>query len=78
VIVMPSKVDTLAIGEAAKFLRVSVKTLQRWDEKEKLIAKRTKSDRRYYTRMQLADFVREHDQQWKPDRTAYFEKSDRS
>jgi len=33
----------------AELLNVSVKTLQRWDRDKILIAKRTPTDRRYYT-----------------------------
>ena len=33
----------------AELLNVSVKTLQRWDRDNILIAKRTPTDRRYYT-----------------------------
>ena len=35
--------------EFAKRLGISVKTLHRWDESEKLKAKRTLSNHRYYT-----------------------------
>ena len=38
---------------AAEFLGVSVKTLQRWDNDEKLIAFRSPTGRRYYTEEQL-------------------------
>lgn len=33
----------------AELLNVSVKTLQRWDREGILVAKRTPTDRRYYT-----------------------------
>ena len=36
-------------GEFAKLLNVSVKTLQRWDNDGTLKAKRTETNRRYYT-----------------------------
>lgn len=38
----------LTVGEAARMLGVSVKTLQRWDAGGKLIAQRTQSGRRLY------------------------------
>lgn len=43
----------LTIGEVAKRLNVSVKTLQRWDNNGKLVAYRNPSNRRYYTEEQL-------------------------
>jgi predicted site-specific integrase-resolvase len=72
---MTSKVDQLSVGVAAAFLRVSVRTLQRWDKDGALIAKRTDKNRRYYTREQLTEFVENHEKEWKPDRTSYYSKS---
>jgi predicted site-specific integrase-resolvase len=43
-------------SEFAELLNVSVKTLQRWDREEILIAKRTPTDRRYYTYEQYLEF----------------------
>lgn len=40
----------------AELLNVSVKTLQRWDREGVLIAKRTPTDRRFYTYDQYLDF----------------------
>ena len=40
----------------AELLNVSVKTLQRWDRDNILIAKRTPTDRRYYTYDQYLEF----------------------
>lgn len=40
----------------AELLNVSVKTLQRWDRDKVLIAKRTPTDRRYYTYDQYLEF----------------------
>ena len=40
----------------AELLNVSVKTLQRWDRDKILIAKRTPTDRRYYTYDQFLEF----------------------
>ena len=41
----------------AELLNVSVKTLQRWDRDGILTAKRTPTDRRYYTYDQYLDFI---------------------
>jgi predicted site-specific integrase-resolvase len=49
--------DTLTLGEAAKYIRRGAKTLQRWDREGLLVAGRTKTDRRVYTRAQLDEFV---------------------
>jgi len=43
----------IKIGEAAKILNVSVKTLQRWDKQGLLVAKRTPTNHRFYTMEQL-------------------------
>ncbi|SFU67865.1 MerR HTH family regulatory protein, partial [Clostridium sp. DSM 8431] len=40
----------------AELLGVSVKTLQRWDREDILKAKRTPTDRRYYTYDQYLEF----------------------
>lgn len=45
--------NTYTVSQAAEKLYVSVKTLQRWDREGKLVAKRTPSNRRYYTETQL-------------------------
>ena len=42
--------------EFAELLNVSVKTLQRWDRDKVLIAKRTPTDRRFYTYDQYLDY----------------------
>lgn len=47
--------------EFAKLLNVSVKTLQRWDRDKVLIAKRTLTDRRFYTVEQLQDYLKNSD-----------------
>lgn len=41
----------------AELLNVSVKTLQRWDRDKILVAKRTPTDRRYYTYDQYLEFI---------------------
>lgn len=40
----------------AELLNVSVKTLQRWDREWILVAKRTPTDRRYYTYDQYLEY----------------------
>ena len=47
--------------EFAKLLNVSVKTLQRWDRDKVLIAKRTLTDRRFYTEEQLQEYLKKSD-----------------
>ena len=47
--------------EFAELLNVSVKTLQRWDRDKILIAKRTLTDRRFYTEEQLQDYLKKSD-----------------
>ena len=47
--------------EFAKLLNVSVKTLQRWDRDKTLIAKRTPTDRRFYTEEQLQEYLKNSD-----------------
>ena len=44
----------------AELLGVSVKTLQRWDRDCILVAKRTPTDRRYYTYNQYLEFKGEY------------------
>lgn len=45
------------LSEMAKLLNVSIKTLQRWDKLGILIAKRTPTNRRFYTENQLEVFI---------------------
>lgn len=47
----------IKINEMAKRLGVSIKTLQRWDRDEILVAKRTPTDRRYYTEDQYLEYI---------------------
>ena len=49
--------NTYNISEAAELIGVSVKTLQRWDRDGKLVASRTPSNRRYYTKNQLKKYI---------------------
>lgn len=49
--------NLLTISEAAKFLKVSIDTLRRWDSKGKLKAIRSSGGHRYYSKEQLEDFV---------------------
>ena len=48
---------TYNVSEAAEKIGVSVKTLQRWDREEKLVANRTPSNRRFYTDSQLREVL---------------------
>lgn len=43
--------------QVAERLNVTVKTLQRWDREGVLKAKRTPTNRRYYTEQMLEDFL---------------------
>lgn len=43
----------------AELLNVSVKTLQRWDREGILKAKRTPTNRRYYTYNQYLEYIKE-------------------
>ena len=45
----------------AELLNVSVKTLQRWDREGILTAKRTPTDRRFYTEEQLQEYLKKSD-----------------
>jgi len=47
----------LKIKEVAKILNVHIKTLQRWDREGILKAKRTPTNRRYYTNEMLEEFL---------------------
>lgn len=48
--------EMIFAAEAALLLKVSVKTLQRWDREKKLVANRTATGRRWYTKAQLEMF----------------------
>ena len=45
-----------SIGEFSKIINKSVNTLQRWDREGVLVAKRTATNRRYYTEEQLLEY----------------------
>ena len=47
----------IRLNEMAKRLNVSVKTLQRWHREGILVAKRTPTDRRYYTEDQYLEYI---------------------
>ena len=47
--------------EFAELLNVSAKTLQRWDMEGILTAKRTPTDRRFYTEEQLQEYLKKSD-----------------
>lgn len=48
--------NTISITDAAALLGVSVKTMQRWDRTNRLVAGRTATNRRFYTHDQLRKF----------------------
>ncbi len=48
----------LTITEAARLVGLHVKTLQRWDRDGKWLAKRTSTNRRYYTQEQVDEYLR--------------------
>ena len=51
----------LKIGEAAKLLDVTVKTLQRWEREGRLIpTERSPGNRRLYSQTQIAEFQENH------------------
>jgi excisionase family DNA binding protein len=54
---MTEKVDIFSVGQAAKVLRVSVRTLHRWDKNGRLKACRDENNARYYTRNQLYELL---------------------
>jgi len=47
----------IKLDEMAKLLRVSIKTLQRWDNDGKLVAKRSPTNRRYYIYEQYLEYI---------------------
>lgn len=47
----------LSVSEAAKYLRKTVKCLQKWDRDGKLPAHRTKTNRRFYYKKELEKFL---------------------
>lgn len=46
------------VGEFAKMIGVSKRTLQRWDNEGKLKANRTLSNYRYYTQEQYEEYIK--------------------
>lgn len=51
----------LKVGEAAKKLGVSVKTLQRWDNEGVFVALRNPKNQRYYTEDQINEYTKNSD-----------------
>ncbi len=47
------------VSQFAKLLNVSVKTLQRWDREGILVARRTPTNRRYYTGTQYDEYQKQ-------------------
>jgi excisionase family DNA binding protein len=66
--------DKCSTGQAAKILNVSTRTLQRWDKAGTLPANRTETGRRFYTKIQLAEFIETHTVLNRSGRTLYVEK----
>ena len=46
-----------SVGEFAKMVGKSVKTLQKWDRDGKLVALRTPTNRRYYSHQQFLEYI---------------------
>jgi len=46
-----------SVGEFAKLIKKSTRTLQSWDRKKKLLAQRTITNRRYYTHAQYLSYL---------------------
>ena len=46
-----------SVGEFAKKVGKSVKTLQKWDRDGKLVALRTPTNRRYYSHQQFLEYI---------------------
>lgn len=55
---MEKELKIYKIGEFARMLNVSVMTLQRWDNAGRLKAKRTPTNKRYYTSEQYEEFLK--------------------
>jgi hypothetical protein len=67
----------LRVGEAAKRLGVTVKTLQRWDKEGVFIALRSPTNQRYYTEEQIENFhYVEPKKEFIPYYTAYIGESE--
>lgn len=54
---MYKSMEMIKIGKVAEMLGVTIKTLQNWDKNGLLIAFRTPTNRRYYTKPQLEEFL---------------------
>ena len=65
---MPTLPDQkyLSIHEAADLLKVSTKTLRRWEESGKLIAQRTEGGHRRYLLSRITSFKKSHKSSPKP------------
>ena len=48
-------------GEFAKLIGVHIKTLQKWDNNNKLKAHRTPTNRRFYTEDQYTKYINNND-----------------
>lgn len=63
--------DTFTVGEMAAKLRKSRRTLQQWDRDGKLVAGRTPTGRRFYTKQQLLEYFGEAPDQAEKSVVAY-------
>jgi putative resolvase len=59
------------LSEAAKYLDIYPKTLQRWDRDGWLVAHRTQTNRRYYTQEQLDNWLNKKHETAKKEQVAY-------
>ncbi len=64
--------------DVAKLMGVTVKSVQRWDNEGRLVAKRTPQNRRYYTQDQIDDFLGKDLTQVKRKNIIYARVSNRS
>ena len=48
---------TFSTGKFAKLVGITTRTLQRWDENQKLVAHRTATGRRFYTETQYREYM---------------------
>jgi len=63
--------DTFTVGEMAAKLHKSRRTLQQWDRDGKLVAHRTPTGRRFYTKQQLLEYFGESTDQAKKSIVVY-------
>ena len=69
---------TYSTGEFARIIGVTPKTIQRWDESGKLVAKRTPTNRRYYTEEDVNAYFGYESSEIKRKNVAYCRVSNRT